>query len=45
MHISNPVSNLDTFGHEHAALDELLNAAKDLDPKIGRNGMASVHVY
>jgi adenylate cyclase len=42
MHISNPVSNLDTFGHEHAALDELLNAAKDLDPKIGRNGMASV---
>ncbi len=42
MHVSNPVSNLETLGHRHVVLDKLLSAAKDADLKTGRNGMASV---
>ena len=42
MHISNPVSNIETFGHEHVALDQLLNAAKDVAPQVGQSGIASV---
>lgn len=42
MHTSNPVSNLETFGHEHVALDQLLNAAREVAPQVGQSGIASV---
>ena len=42
IHISNPSSNLEKIGIEHAALDGLMQAAKEGSLGLGREGMATV---
>jgi class 3 adenylate cyclase len=41
-HVSNPYSNMDKMGIEHAALDRLMNAAKEGSLGLGHEGMATV---
>ncbi len=42
VHHSNPVSNQDTFGYAHSALDALLAAAETSQPTFGKSGSATV---
>ena len=44
MHVHNsfPVSNLESWGYEHSALDALLGAVAAADPQIGKTGIAAV---
>ena len=42
IHNSFPVSNVESWGYEHSAIEALLNAAQTDDPQIGKTGIASV---
>ncbi|WP_299730201.1 adenylate/guanylate cyclase domain-containing protein [uncultured Tateyamaria sp.] len=42
IHNSFPVANVEAWGYEHNALDELLDAAAAIEPNVGKTGIAAV---
>tara|TARA_R110002072_G_scaffold193_5_gene1345 strand:+ start:1087 stop:2049 length:963 start_codon:yes stop_codon:yes gene_type:complete len=42
IHNSFPVSNIEAWGYEHSAFDDLLRAVATADPQVGKTGIAAV---
>lgn len=42
IHNSFPVSNVEAWGYEHSAFDDLLHAVSSADPQVGKTGIAAV---
>ena len=42
IHNSFPVANIEAWGYQHNALDALLVAAEEIDPGVGKTGIAAV---